>query len=100
MKKRLTQEFRHTRNVEEENPRSRQLRRSVCGFERRGAKFEFLRSFLRDLGALRDAEILSRIRESIEQAASLSDILNLTKLQGGSHLYRVRVGDFRLDLGQ
>lgn len=52
---------------------------------------EFRRSFLRDLRAMRDAQTLPRIRESveqIEQATSLSDILNLTKLQG--------VGDFRL----
>ena len=62
---------------------------------------EFRRSFLRDLRTMRDAETLSRIRESveqIEQANLLSDIPNLTKLQGGGNFYRVRVGDFRLGL--
>ena len=56
---------------------------------------------MRDLRTLRDAETLLRIRESIqqiEQATSLSDISNLTKLQGGGNFYRVRIGDFRLVL--
>ena len=62
---------------------------------------EFRRSFLRDLRTIRDAETLSRIKQNIEQieaASSLSDVSNMTKLQGGGNFYRVRVGDFRMGL--
>ena len=62
---------------------------------------EFLLSFGRDLKAIRDADLLARIQaavESLEQAATLRDVPNLIKLQGGGDFYRLRVGDYRLGL--
>ena len=64
-------------------------------------KTEFRNSLLRDLRGLRDAQILARIRtaiEEVENAASLSELAQLTRLQGGGNFYRIRVGDYRLGL--
>ena len=62
---------------------------------------EFRSSFARDLRAIRDRNILARIQtvvESVEQAETLQNVANVTKLQGGDNFYRIRVGDFRIGI--
>ena len=64
-------------------------------------KVEFRRSFLKDVKALRDEPLKERIKAAIaqvESAASLQEIHNIKKLTGGSDLYRIRIGDYRLGL--
>jgi mRNA interferase RelE/StbE len=64
-------------------------------------KAEFKSSFLRDLKAIKDQALLSRIRttiEEIELAPTIQEINNLTKLRGANNYFRVRVGDYRLGL--
>ena len=62
---------------------------------------EFRASFLRDLKAIRDADLLARIQASVEvveQAEKLLDVPNVIRMQGGGSYYRLRVGDYRLGL--
>lgn len=62
---------------------------------------QFRPSFSRDLKTIRDADLLVRIQNAVEavrQAATLRDVPNLIKLQGGGDYYRLRVGDYRLGL--
>ena len=50
---------------------------------------------------MRDASLRGRIQqaiEHIESAETLSDIPGLTRLSGGGHFYRIRVGDYRIGL--
>jgi len=64
-------------------------------------KVEFRSSFLKDVKALRDKPLKERIKAAIaqvESAANLQEIHNLKKLRGGSDLYRIRIGDYRLGL--
>jgi len=64
-------------------------------------KTEFRASFARDLRDIRDKSLLNRIQaviESVEQAKSLQDIANATKLQSGDNYYRIRVGEYRIGL--
>lgn len=62
---------------------------------------EYLPSFGRDLKSIQNTDLLARIQraiETLEQAATLRDVPNLIKLQGGGDFYRLRVGDYRLGL--
>ncbi|MER3457355.1 MAG: plasmid stabilization protein [Chloroflexota bacterium] len=62
---------------------------------------QFKESFIKDLRAIRDSSLRARIKEiieAVEQARRLEDIANLKKLTGGSHYYRIRVGDYRIGL--
>ncbi len=64
-------------------------------------KVEFRSSFLKDVKALRDKSLKERIKAAmaqVELAPSLQEIHNLKKLKGGSDLYRIRIGDYRLGL--
>ena len=64
-------------------------------------KTEFRTSFARDLSAIRDRNLLNRVQaviEDVEQAESLQDIANLTRLQGGDNFYRIRIGDYRIGI--
>lgn len=62
---------------------------------------EFTESFLKDLRAVRDKELLRRVKkliESVEHAPNLGALVNIKKLKGSSHHYRARVGDYRVGL--
>ncbi len=64
---------------------------------------EFRKSFEKDLGKIRDEELLVRIKvviEEIENADSLLDISNIKKLKADGDYYRIRVGDYRIGLTQ
>ena len=58
-----------------------------------------LRSFSKDIDRIPDGKIRERLMQvllHIEQARTLTDILNLKKLKGHPSAYRIRVGDYRL----
>jgi mRNA interferase RelE/StbE len=66
-------------------------------------KVEFRKSFEKDLGKIRDEELLARIKaviEEVENADSLLDISNIKKLKADGDYYRIRVGDYRVGLTQ
>lgn len=61
----------------------------------------FRASFAKDLRSIKSEDILSRIKEVIEQvekARSLQEIANIKKLKGGRNYYRIRVGEYRIGL--
>jgi len=61
----------------------------------------FKKSFEKDLGKLRDADLLHKIQAVIEEAeaaVSLIDIKNLKKLKADGNYYRIRVGNYRIGL--
>ena len=61
----------------------------------------FKESFIRDLRAIRDKDLLERIKnliETVEKAKSLADVRGLKKLRGGGSYYRGRVGEYRVGL--
>jgi mRNA interferase RelE/StbE len=62
-------------------------------------KVEFKRSFEKDLGKIRDGELLDRIKdtiEGIENAESMLDVTNVKKLKADGDYYRIRLGDGRI----
>lgn len=64
-------------------------------------KVQFRESFVKDLRAIRDKDLLARARaivELVERASSPSDIANLKKLRAKGQYYRVRMGDYRVGL--
>lgn len=66
-------------------------------------KVEFRKSFEKDLGKIRDKELLARIKaviEEVENSNSLLDISNIKKLKADGDYYRIRIGDYRVGLIQ
>ncbi len=65
-------------------------------------KTEFTKSFARDLRVRRnDVNFLNRVREIIEQVESANaiiDIRNLRKLKSESNYYRIRLGNYRIEV--
>ena len=64
-------------------------------------KVEFRESFARDLRAITDQALRTRLKsviESVEQAERLDQIANLKRLQGSGQYYRIRIGDYRIGL--
>lgn len=64
-------------------------------------KVEFRKSFEKDLGKIRNEDLLVRIKaviEEVENAESLLDISNIKKLKAQTDYYRIRVGDYRIGL--
>lgn len=62
-------------------------------------KVEFRRSFGKDLGKIRDGELLDRIKdaiEGIENAKSILEVNNVKKLKANGEYYRIRIGDYRI----
>lgn len=60
---------------------------------------EFRKSFEKDLGKIRDEDLLSRIRiaiEEVENAESLLDLNNIKRLNTDGNYYRIRIGDYRI----
>jgi mRNA interferase RelE/StbE len=64
-------------------------------------KVQFRRSFTKDLRNVRDRRTLVKVQSLvglIENARTLDEVPNLTRLAGGKSYYRLRVGSFRLGL--
>ena len=64
-------------------------------------KVAFRESFLRDLRAIKDASVLRRTKEvieNVEQVDKPTDISNLKKLRGQGQYYRIRIGERRVGL--
>jgi mRNA interferase RelE/StbE len=61
----------------------------------------FRASFAKDIRSIKSKDILSRIKEVVEQvekAQSLQEVTNIKKLKGGRNYYRIRVGEYRIGL--
>ena len=61
----------------------------------------FRSSFGRDLKKIREPNILTQVRdaiENVESAARVMDVRNLEKMSGSSGYYRIRIGDYRLGI--
>lgn len=64
-------------------------------------KVEFNESFLKDLKAVKDKSVLTKVKAAIEvseQANTLDQIKELKKMRGSRDYFRIRIGDFRLGL--
>jgi len=64
-------------------------------------KTTFRSSFLRDFKAVRDKQLMARLRQAIEQvenAQSLSSLPQVKQLKGGRNHYRIRIGEYRVAL--
>ncbi|MBC7401253.1 MAG: type II toxin-antitoxin system RelE/ParE family toxin [Mucilaginibacter sp.] len=62
---------------------------------------KFTRHFLKDLDKINHSSIkreIAGIIEQVEQATSLSTIVNIKKLKGFSTAYRIRSGDYRIGI--
>lgn len=62
-------------------------------------KVEFRKSFEKDLGKIREKELLSRIKaviEEFEASVNLADIKNVKRLKAAGNYYRIRVGEYRI----
>jgi mRNA interferase RelE/StbE len=61
----------------------------------------FRASFAKDIRSIKSKDILSRIKEVVEQvekAQSFQEVTNIKKLKGGRNYYRIRVGEYRIGL--
>jgi len=61
----------------------------------------FRSSFGRDLKKIREPDILTQVRdaiENVESAARFLDVHNLKKMSGSSGYYRIRIGDYRIGI--
>jgi mRNA interferase RelE/StbE len=64
-------------------------------------KVRFKDTFARDLRALKDNSVLSRIREAIEKVEKADNLIALggvKRLRAEGNFYRLRVGDYRIGL--
>jgi mRNA interferase RelE/StbE len=64
-------------------------------------KTVFLSSFARDLRKVRESAVKEQVRAAIlavEEATDLRAVPNLNKLSGRGPYYRIRIGEYRIDL--
>ena len=64
-------------------------------------KFRVERSFDRDVDKINDKKLLKKIRSfisTIEEAASISEILHIKKIEGYVSFYRIKISDYRLGM--
>ena len=64
-------------------------------------KFRIEKSFDRDIHRINDKKILKKLRSfisAIEEAASISEILHIKKIEGYDSSYRIKIGDYRLGM--
>lgn len=62
-------------------------------------KFATTRSFDKDVDAIRDKKLLTRLAAVLQQIAavsSLTELPSVVALSGFTEVYRIRVGDYRL----
>jgi mRNA interferase RelE/StbE len=75
------------------------FRAKTCSRFWKAAKFR--ETFAKDLKAIKQRDLLKRVKEAIEaieNASSLTDLPSLKKLKGSKNFFRQRVGDYRLGL--
>jgi mRNA interferase RelE/StbE len=61
----------------------------------------FRTSFLRDLKAIRERQLLLRVKdviEAVENAETLANLQNLKPIKGAKNYFRIRLGEHRLGL--
>jgi mRNA interferase RelE/StbE len=66
-------------------------------------KVEFRKSFEKDLGKIRDRDLLSRIKDVIEEVENVETLLevnNIKKLKADGNYYRLRVGNYRIGFAE
>ena len=64
-------------------------------------KVEFSKSFEKDLGKIRDKDLLIKIKaiiEEVEGSERFLDVSNVKKLKADGSYYRIRAGDYRVGL--
>jgi mRNA interferase RelE/StbE len=64
-------------------------------------KVFFDKSFLQDIRKIKNEKLKTRIStviRLIEEAESLNEIKNLSKMKGHDYAFRVRVGEYRIGL--
>ncbi len=64
-------------------------------------KFRIERSFERDVDKIHDKKILKKLQSfisAIEEAASISEILHIKKIEGYVSFYRIKISDYRLGM--
>ena len=64
-------------------------------------KFRIERSFERDVDKITDKKILKKLQSfisAIEEAASISEILHIRKIEGYVSFYRIKISDYRLGM--
>ncbi len=64
-------------------------------------KVLFDKSFLQDIRKIKNEKLKSRISiiiRLIEEAESLNEIQNLSKMKGHDYAFRIRVGEYRIGL--
>lgn len=64
-------------------------------------KLAFTNKFLKQVTKLKDKKLAKQIEviiEATETANSLSEIKNLKKLKGHKDFYRIRVGEYRIEI--
>jgi mRNA interferase RelE/StbE len=64
-------------------------------------KFRIEKSLDRDIHKINDKKILKKLRSfisAIEEAASISEILHIKKIEGYDSSYRIKIGDYRLGM--
>ncbi len=64
-------------------------------------KFRIERSFERDVDKIHDKKILKKLQSFIsviEEAASISKILHIRKIEGYVSFYRIKISDYRLGM--
>jgi mRNA interferase RelE/StbE len=62
-------------------------------------KVIYERSFLKDIGKVKDQKILDRISETVNAVKSsqnLESVHNVKKLKGNPSAFRIRIGDYRI----
>jgi mRNA interferase RelE/StbE len=64
-------------------------------------RVEVTRQFNKDISKLKDKKLLLAIKsalQQIESAGTLAEIHNLKKMEGTSHHFRIRIGDYRMGI--
>jgi len=64
-------------------------------------ELEFRDSFLEDIKRIKETAVKKKIAAVIsesQKAASLLELKNVKKLEGGAVYYRIRVGDYRIGI--
>ena len=64
-------------------------------------KVKFRESFLKDLSNIKNAKLLAKVRqaiENVEESNTPQEIRNFKKLKGNQFYYRIRIGQHRVGL--
>jgi len=62
-------------------------------------KYEASKAFNRDVDAIRHPKLLRQLREAVAQigtVGALSDLPNVTAINGHKNAFRIKLGDYRL----